>query len=249
MKYLFITVVLTAFPAGLYAGVENNSQIEQFLNTCRHELNTPFVNSRSGNSQDTASRPPSESYFIGKINGTYVIEISVQLRYPSNLSRAESIEAEKILEEVKTWITQYYRNYGLKLNIHFEHAHYNPAINNPHPTPREQSFVVYLRRHTGSHMKELFWGVNQDWNISERAKVIAHEFSHLLQLKDEYYTTMGAKSPEEESSYENDSLMRNVDHPNPKLYLRHVKQILSPLCPPTRTLIVQKSVSDLSFSR
>lgn len=230
MKHLFITVVLSIFPAGLYAGTGNDNQIEQFLNTCRHELNASFVNSQGVNSQGVKSRTPSESYLVGKVNGSYIVEINVQLRYPSNLSHAESIEAEQIFEEVKQWITQYYKNYGLKLNIHFEHAHFNRALSNPHPTPQEQSFVVYIRRNTGHHMKEIYWGLNRDWDFYERAKIIAHEFSHLLLLKDEYFTAIGAQTPQEEASYQNDSLMKNVDHPNPKLYLRHFKQILSPLC-------------------
>lgn len=238
MKRLFITVVLSILPACLYAGTGHNKEIDEFLKTCRHELNTPFVKSPNH----------SEYYYVGKINGTYVVEIDIQLRYPSSFSHQEFIQAGQIFEDVKVWITEYYQNYGLYLNIHFEHAHFNHALSNPHPTPQEQSFVVYIRRHTGSHMKELFWGVNQDWNVSERAKVIAHEFSHLLLLKDEYFTAIGAQSPEEEASYEDDSLMKNVDHPNPKLYLRHFQQILAPLCRPENTLMAQESVTDFDYS-
>ena len=79
-------------------------------------------------------------------------------------------------------------------------------------------------------MKNTYWGVNRDWEFSERAKIITHEFSHLLQLKDEYLSKIGAKTQIEVALYEDDSLMKNVDHPNPRLYARHLKQIFSPLC-------------------
>lgn len=238
MKHLLIIVLLSLLSASLYAGNGHDREIENFLDTCRQELNTPFVKSPSY----------AEYYTVGKTNGVYILDIDIQLRYPSHFSTDEFVQASQLFEDVKEWIKQYYKNYGLYLDIHFEHAHFNRALSNPHPTPQEKSFVVYVRRHTGSHMKELFWGVNQDWDINERAKVIAHELSHLLLLKDEYLSATGAQTHEEEASYENDSLMKNADHPNPKLYLRHFQKILSPLCQPRNTILAQDSVSNHNYS-
>ena len=220
MKYLLLAMALCLFSTKPYADMERHADIQQFLQECRQEADTPFIKSSS----------QSDYYTVGKTDGLYHVKTDIQLRYPSYFTSEEFTRASLILEEIRRWIQEYYKTYGLYLDIRFEHAPFDRASNNPHPTPAEQSFVVYIRRNTGSHMKELFWGVNPDWDINDYAKVIAHEFSHLLSLKDEYLVASGAQTQEEEASYEEDSLMKNTDSPNPKLYLRHIKKILAPLC-------------------
>ena len=239
MKQILLTLALSIISANLYADVESYSAIQQYLTECRQESNIPYVKSSSH----------SGYYYVGKTNGLYTVKVDVQLRYPSYFSHQEFVQARQIFEAVKDWIRHYYTAYGLYLEIHFEHAQYDRSSSNPHPTPKLQSFVVYVRNHTGSHMKELFWGVNPDWAINDQAKVIAHEFSHLLRLNDEYLRATGAQTPEEEAGYEDDSLMKNIDSPNPRLYLRHIKKILEPICQPASTIVAQESMTDFSFPR
>lgn len=226
-------------PVYLYAGTGNelvhDRKIVQFLKACRAEQNIPPLTTH----HDT------HAYSVSKHNGNYVIGINIQLRYAAYFSDQELEQAEKILEQVKTWITRYYKAYGLHMDIHLEHAHFNRASSNPHPMPQTHGHVIYIRRDTGHHMKKTYWGINRDWDFEQRARLIAHEFSHLLQLKDEYLTTIGAQSRQEEAGYEDDSLMKNAGHPEPKLYLRHIQQILSPLCRPAKVLVAQESATDL----
>jgi hypothetical protein len=232
-------MVLAIIPLQVYAGEHEREDIARYLQDCRTERSTPFI--------QPVQQP--ESYTVGKHDGHYVIGINVQLRYAAYFSVDELAEARQIMERVKTWIADYYHHYGLHLNIHFEHAAYNPRASNPHPMPEKPSHVVYIRRDTGSHMKKTYWGVNREWDDDARARIITHEFSHLLNLKDEYLTLMGAQSIKEEAHFEDDSLMKNVDHPHPRLYLRHIQQIVAPLCQPSGVMVAQDSASGMIVSR
>lgn len=233
MKQLFIVMVFSLLPACVYAGSDPRQAIDDYLEQCRSERSTPFIQpNRSAG-----------SYSVGKRNGDYIVRIGIQLRYAAYFKPDELREARQILEQAKTWIMDYYKSYGLLLDIHLEHAAFDRFASNPHPMPQKHSHVVYIRRHTGSHMKKSYWGVNRDWENDTRARIIAHEFSHLLQLKDEYLTALGAQSREEAASYEDDSLMKNVDHPHPRLYLRHVKKIVSPLCQTRDMMMAKESAS------
>ncbi|MCB0341136.1 MAG: hypothetical protein H6626_05175 [Pseudobdellovibrionaceae bacterium] len=187
---------------------------------CPTDPNIPFT--RSGES--------GEAYELGRQDGIWVIRATVQLRYSHYFSAEELEEARGIMEQTRQWIQDYYAPYGFDLQITFDHAYFDGSSRNSYNTPKKDSFVVYIRRNTGYHMKSVYWGVNRDFDFVERAVLITHEFSHLLGLKDEYQSAIGAASPEEEASYENDSLMKNTDHPQPKLYPRHMKTILRPIC-------------------
>jgi hypothetical protein len=237
MKYLLATLALCCMSTNITADLGPYSDIERFLQNCHHEPDLPLTRSASH----------SGYFYVGKSHGHYTLNIDIQLRYPAHFSQQEFMQARQIFEQVKTWITQYYADYGILLDIDFDHARYNPSASNPHPTPPAQSFVVYVRNRTGSHMKELYWGVNPQLPIDRQATVIAHEFSHLLRLKDEYFAVSGARTLQEEAGYEDDSLMKNVDHPRPRLYLRHIKKILGPLCRPTEAIIAQESMRNYSL--
>lgn len=231
-----VLLMSVTYPAAQSADLD---VITQLLQTCRVESSTAPAKSagRSG------------YYRIAKTDGRYHIQVDIQLRYPYDYSPQQQLRAVQVFEASKDWIASFYRQYGIEIDIRFEHAPFNPALSNPHPTPREQSFVVYVRPHTGSHMKELYWGVNPEWDSGRQARLIAHEFSHLLQLKDEYLVASGAHSAEEEAGYEDDSLMKNAEHPDPKLYPRHIRKILAPLCQAGATMVAQESTTDLAFSR
>lgn len=162
--------------------------------------------------------------YVGIENGLITIKAAVQLRYQHYYSNKELSLAQELIEEARESIEDFYRKYNLNLQLTFHHAPFDSLSMSPHPMPPKQSYVVYIRKNTGEHMKSVYWGVNFDWPAKPRAMIYTHEFSHKLGLKDEYPSRLSTRQGEP------DNIMNNWDAKGARFYPHQIKQIISPLC-------------------
>lgn len=132
-------------------------------------------------------------------------------------------EVAPIVRKTLDKVEEYYKSQGLNITIK---ATFDTEMSYmPLPVPNN-AYLIYLRPNRGIYMNAMRWGVNFDWDVNLRSKIYAHELTHLFEILDEYE---GASLLSEIG--EENSLMRNWDHEKGRLFPRHIKQILSPLCP------------------
>lgn len=156
-----------------------------------------------------------------------VVQLPVHFRLesfvsPSHLDLLPQVES--IMTRTLRLVEEYYREQGIPLEIIDTYDTSQSYM--PDAIP-EKAHLVYLRPFRGTTMSTLRWGVNVPWEDRLRAQIYAHELSHLFGLLDEY------DRPTLQAGFigEEDSLLRNWDHPQGRFYPRHLEHILSIICP------------------
>lgn len=153
--------------------------------------------------------------------GKLMLRAKIQFRFNWFLYGEEFAEAKARMEAAKELMIAYLADYQIVADFDFSYnADFPPAA------PGEDTFVVYLERYAEHGMRMDTWGLNLEWDDLRRSRIYLHEFLHQLGLLDEY---PGANFLGQIG--ELDSLMRDVKHPQAKLYPRHLLEIASPLCP------------------
>jgi len=209
-----IAVLLIGFDS---SWADANMEISKFVSACLEKSDEGQFVARRKNQQATD--------YVGVEGGKIIIKAGLQLRYQHYFFNEELVEAMQLIEQVRPHIEAIFLQHGLELQLTFYHAPYDLTSMNPHPTPPDNAYVVYIRRDNGDHIHSLFWGVNFTWKSRMRGLIYTHEFSHKLGLKDEYDTALADRIGEE------DNIMRNWDAEGAKFYPHQIKRILSPLCP------------------
>ena len=166
--------------------------------------------------------------YVGVRQGRIVIRAELQLRYQHYFTDEEIAEAIMLIEGVRPHIEEFYARQGLALELTFHHTPYDSSSRTPHPSPPGNAYVVYIRRNTGEHMTSMYWGVNPDWEADARGSIYTHEFSHKLNLKDEYDTLLADRIGEK------DNIMRDWNADNARFYPHQIRSLVSPLCDRTR---------------
>lgn len=157
-------------------------------------------------------------------DGIVEIHLHVHLRHIGFVGEyaGREQEAQRAVDEALRHLASMFASDGFSLRVTATHdttgAHY------PAPPPQGAA-LVYLYPEDSS-MNVNRWGANAKWTTERRAKIFAHELLHLFGIGDEY--PRPGVPPEVAATFEDDSLMKNWDHPQARLYPRHVRQVISP---------------------
>ena len=201
-----------------------DQEISEFLNECSSKLKAQNQDKRTVFAE---KNPKGTRTFYLVDHEKFYINMFIHFRAESfvGTERAHLIPSiQPLVTEALDLSEQFYRKHGLHLTIHptFDES----QLYMPPPVP-EISKLVYIRPFRNA-MNSLRWGLNPSWDAEQRSKIYTHEMTHFFGLKDEYYKESGIYVTDELG--EEDSFMRNWDHPNARMYVSQVKEILQYLC-------------------
>lgn len=220
MRKLFLFLLLLTSASFAQAATKAFPLINDYIENCKSNL-TENREIRRFSGAGTAS----DFVYYDRATDQLGVEIHLHFRLESfhSFGNDGPETIPQIILESLSVVSNFYAQFGLSLNIS---ATFDLSMAyQPEPVP-PNAHLIYLRPYRGDTMNILRWGINKDWDVQRRAMIYAHELTHLFDILDEYERkTLFAGFIGEE-----DSLMRNWDHPNVRLYPRHIQQILSPLC-------------------
>lgn len=196
-------------------------EIKNYVEDCTYYL------AQADNATRRSTRNPKgiNIYFEEQLQ-RITIEMNIHFRLESFVGEREqhlrsvTILVNEALREVESFYQKHYLHLNINATYDFSQSYM------PSPTP-ENSRLVYLRPYRYA-MNTLRWGLNPRWSHEDRAKIYAHELTHFFGLLDEYKKAHGLNMTE--TLGEEDSFMRNWNHPEAKMYPRHIREILSDLC-------------------
>lgn len=174
-----------------------------------------------------SGKPESDSVSYDPVADSWSVDLRIHFRIESFVGeeRLALIPLVPVrVREALDLTEQFYARYGIDLQI--EATFDLTGAFQPEPVP-EDAHLVFIRPFRGDTMNSLRWGLNPNWEIQDLAKIYSHELTHLFGILDEYEKPHGINQAE---LGEEDSFMRNWDHPEARMYPRHIEQIFEPLC-------------------
>lgn len=215
MKKL-LSIILVGISATTMATTENLQTVQE----CLDSLSSDKVVRRN-----PLIQKESDIVFFDNESKYWEVRVHLHFRLESFVGPSSNKRGQvaPIVRKTLDKVEEYYKSQGL--NIIVKSTFDTEMSYMPLPVP-DNAYLIYLRPNRGGYMNSMRWGVNFDWDVNLRSKIYAHELTHLFDILDEYEDANLLSEVGEE-----DSLMRNWDHKEGRLYPRHVKQILAPLCP------------------
>ncbi|MFC1522707.1 hypothetical protein ACFL6Y_09885 [Elusimicrobiota bacterium] len=149
-------------------------------------------------------------YHLIKESDVVVLRMAIYFIYKGKERNRESTKKE--VEGTLRYITAFFGRHGIKLELEsiFDTGVYEDRR-------RADSFITLAD--SSHHVSARHW--------TTYSPIAVHEFGHILGLSDEYPSGM---CPARKVGMEDDSVMKYWHVERPRLYPRHIEQLLGPLC-------------------